>query len=194
MSQPKIIPSQRLFARVVATLWADGQMPDFQTTDQPHLELTFEGIPHDRHAGFLRRADARTPHYPRGTPIRNIRQLSIVSTEELAEIAVRLGLPELLPQWLGANIVLAGLPDLSFLPRGTRLAFPGGAALAAEGYNRPCLGTGRKVHEAAPSVTPQEFVKAASRLRGIVASVERPGEVRAGDSVEVHVPEQWLYA
>lgn len=191
--RPKTIPSKRLMARVAAVLLAPATTNDFITQPVPVLSLTFEGIFGDRHAGFQRGADARTPHYKRGLPIRNIRQLTIVSVEELAAIAVALDLPEMRPEWLGANLVLDGLADLSFLPRGTRLAFPQGAALAAEGYNPPCIGPGRKVNAHAPGITPQAFVKAAARLRGIVASVERPGEVGVGEVVEVHVPEQWVY-
>ena len=193
MVHPTIIPAQRLQGRVLATLAADALQADFQTIAQPWLTLAFEGIPADRHFGWLRAADARTPHYRRGEPIRNVRQLSIVSVEELAEIAAHLDLPGVKPEWLGANLVLEGIPALSFLPRGTRIAFPSGAALAAEGYNPPCTGPGKAVHQAA-GPSPQAFVKAASRRRGIVASVEKAGLVRAGDAVKVFVPEQWIFS
>ena len=192
MNRPQVITSRRLQGRVVQTLLAQAIGPSFQTLAQPALSLTFEGIPNDRHAGFLRGADARTPWYRRGEPIRNIRQLSLVSVEELAEIAQALDLPEMKAEWLGANLLLEGVASLSFLPRGARITFPSGAALAAEGYNPPCIGPGRLVHAAA-GPTPQAFVKAAARRRGIVASVERAGEVRAGDVAEIFVPEQWLY-
>ena len=194
MDKPQITPSRLLKGRVTALLSAEAVSGDFQTSPQSQLTLAFEGIPQDRHFGFLRGADVRTPHYPRGLPIRNIRQLSIVSDEELAEIAAALNLPQIKPEWLGANVVLSGIAYLSFLPRGTRIACASGATLAAEGYNPPCVGPGRKVQNHAPGVSPQAFIKAASRRRGIVASVERIGEVRLGDVVEVHVPEQFIYA
>ena len=128
-----------------------------------------------------------------GTPLRNTRQVTLVSVEELAEIAAAMGLAELRPEWLGANIVAAGLPRLSFLPNGSRLFFAGGAVLIAEGYNKPCGLTGRAVATGAGIGDPLAFVKAASRRRGIVASVERPGRIEAGATVEVAVPEQWIY-
>ena len=193
MTRHAILPPLHLHGRVAAVLWADALVPGFQTKAQASLPLAFEGIPGDRHSGFLRAADARTPHYRRGQPIRNIRQISIVSEDELADIAQALGLAEIKPEWLGANLVIAGVKNLSFLPRGTRMAFPDGAALAAEGYNPPCIGPGKVVHGAA-GTTPQAFIKAAARRRGIVASVERPGLIKPGDAVELHVPEQWLYA
>ena len=190
---PIVIPAQRLHGRVAATLFADALASGFATIRQPALTLAFEGIPGDRHSGFLRKADARTPHFKRGLPIRNIRQISIVSVEELADIAAALGLPDILPEWLGANLMIEGIAHMSFLPRGTRIAFPDGAALAAEGYNPPCIGPGKMVQDAT-GATPQAFIKAATRRRGIVASVERPGMIHAGEDIVVHVPEQWIYA
>ena len=160
---------------------------------QPALTLDFEGISGDRHSGYLRKADARTPHYRRGLPIRNIRQISLVSVEELADIAAALGLPDIHPEWLGANLLVEGIKHLSFLPRGTRIAFQSGAALAAEGYNPPCTGPG-KVVQGETGTSPQAFIKCASRRRGIVASVERPGTIHAGEKIVMHVPEQWIYA
>ncbi len=38
------------------------------------------------------------------------------------------------------------------------------------------------------------FPKVARDLRGVVASVERAGAVRAGGDVQVRIPEQRLYA
>ncbi len=62
---------------------------------QAALYANLEGIEGDRHAGWTRKADARVPFYPRGTVIRNTRQVSLVSVEELAEMATALGLPAL---------------------------------------------------------------------------------------------------
>ena len=39
--------------------------------------------------------------YPRDTDIRNVRQLTLVSEEELAEIAGLMGIPEMKAEWLG---------------------------------------------------------------------------------------------
>ena len=183
---------RRLQGRVASSLLAPAGIPGFQTQPQPSITLTFEGIAGDTHAGFTRGADARTPWYKRGAPIRNIRHLSVVSVEDLTEIAAAMGAPQVKPEWLGANLLLGGIPRLSFLPRGTRIAFASGAVIAAEGYNPPCSTTGRVV-EAQCNLPPFTFKKAASRRRGIVASVEKPGIVRAGDGVEVFVPEQWIY-
>ena len=61
--------------------------------------------------------------YPKGTTIRNTRQLSILSAEEICQMASNLHLPSstLDPHSMGASMVLEGLPDLSHLPPNSRL-------------------------------------------------------------------------
>lgn len=54
------------------------------------VEMTFEGCAGDNHAGFMRKADSRTPPYPKGTVVRNTCQLLVVSREELTALAERL--------------------------------------------------------------------------------------------------------
>ena len=194
---PAITPARRLTARVTRLLMAgDATRSDpqgFVSTEAERLALTFEGIVGSRHAGWTRGADARVPWYKRGTPLRNVRHVSIVSVEELAEIAAAMGLPEVKPEWLGANIVVEGLPHLSFLPNGSRLFFAGEAVLAAEGYNPPCTGPGKVIAGMTGQVTPLDFTKSGKYRRGIVASVERPGVIEAGGEVAIMVPEQWIY-
>jgi MOSC domain-containing protein YiiM len=172
-------------------------LPDisFETEAVGALDLTFEGIAGERHAGALRGADARTPWFPRGTPIRNSRQVSLVARDDLAGIAAALGIPAVEPGWLGANLVVSGLPHFSFLPRGARLFFPGEAVLAVEGMNAPCRFAGAAVGRRHPDRRglDLDFPSAAKRLRGIVAWVERPGRIATGDDVWVQVPEQWIW-
>ena len=48
--------------------------------------------------------------HPRATPIRNVRQLPIVADEDLALIAGEMGLAEVDPAWVGAQVVLRSLP------------------------------------------------------------------------------------
>jgi len=160
------------------------------TTRQDQVQVVFEGFAGDKHAGFTRPADSRTPQYPRGAPIRNERQVSIVSVEELRQIAAALGLPEILPEWLGANLALEGIPNLTQLPPGTRLYFPQQAALVVTAENRPCSGPGRVLQERyqRPGLE-SAFPKAAMHRRGLVAVVERPGVIGAGDAVTVVLKE-----
>lgn len=187
---PVAVPAQRFVARLARTLIADGE--SFATREVRQLVVTLEGVPGDRHAGYARAADARVPWYRRGTPIRNARQVSIVAPDELSEIARRLGVPEVRPEWIGANLVIEGVRRLTRLPPGTRLHLAGGAALAVEGENAPCRHAGAALAAQMPGREGLEldFVKMAKGLRGLVAWVECAGDLVAGTPVEVRVPEQ----
>jgi hypothetical protein len=192
-AEPRIHPGRKLTATTLSVLLADGD--GFVTRPVEELALDFEGVPEDRHRGWRRGADSRTPWYPRGTPIRNTRQVSLVSVEECALVAERMDIEDIRPEWLGANLVLSGIPHFSRLPAGTVLFFPSGASLRIEQINAPCRFAGASVAEHCPKREGLElvFVEAAQGLRGVVASVEREGVVRAGDAVSVKVPEQWIW-
>jgi hypothetical protein len=160
----------------------------------PVLELDFGGVVGDRHHGVSLPSDSRQArYYPPGTMIRNRRQVTLVSTEELAEIAERIGVPCLAPEWLGANLLIEGVPDLSALPIGSRLLFAGGAGLICETVNQPCRLPAVAIQAQFPGSRAQAgFVKAAYGMRGIAASVERPAPIVAGEGFVVADPE--LYA
>lgn len=159
------------------------------------VRATLEGLEGDRHAGFTRHADARVPQYPRGTEIHNSRQVSLVAAEELTRIAANMGVPAIEPEWIGANLVLRGVPDLSRLPPMTRIYFPELAAIALEGENHPCLFPGKAIQHAYPEMPGlgKRFPKAALHLRGVVGWVERAGMIREGDTVRIAVPEHVPY-
>lgn len=162
---------------------------------QDAIEVTLEGVVGDRHAGLTMESGSRYPQYPRGTVIRNTRQLSLVSVEELAEVAQALGVPKVTAESLGANLLLSGIPRLTLLPPGTRLHFPGDVALVIEGENLPCTVAGSGVQREYPDAErlTTRFPDAAMGKRGVVAWVERAGRIAAGDSVRVEVPQQVIY-
>jgi len=126
--------------------------------------------------------------------MRNERQLSILSAEELAEVVVAMAIASLDPAWIGGNLVLAGIAQLSALPPRSILMFPSGAAIRIDGDNGPCRSSGRAI-AAATGVASHEFdfVKTAKHKRGLVGWVEREGTVSPGDSVRIRVWEQMLY-
>lgn len=192
---PSTIPRKTIHGRVVG-VYAGGSATDLTSGAVDDLALHLAGVAGDRHYGFTRKAGAREPWYPRGTEIRSGRQVSVVSVEELAEVARRMALPVLPAEWIGANLTLEGVPSLSFLPPGTRLFFEGGASLVVEGINAPCRAAGRSIvrHTGGRDEFELMFPKVARNLRGVVASVERAGVVRVGTDVQVRVPEQRLYA
>lgn len=155
------------------------------------LELDFGGVVGDRHHGVGTVAGSRQARfYPRGTTIRNRRQLTVVSVEELDDIARRLELLEVRPEWLGANVLVRGLSGFSALPIGTRLLFPSGVGLVCEGVNQPCRLPAQVLQELFPGSRAQSrFVREATGRRGISASVECPGRLTAGSEARIFLPE-----
>jgi len=191
----QILPARKLAARVAGVYIAP--LDHFVTQPAEALTLTFEGIEGDFHAGHTRRSGSREPWYRRGTEIRNERQVSIVAPDELARIAEAMGLAEVRPEWLGANLLLEGAPRLSMLPAGTLIFFKGGVTLKVDKQNSPCAIAGRSIadHAGLPDreAAALTFPKVAKRLRGLVAWVEKPGRILPGEEVSIRVPEQWIY-
>jgi MOSC domain-containing protein YiiM len=172
-------------AVVLAVLVAD-QVDSLISRQVAEVKVGLEGFSGDKHAGFTRRADGRTPEYPRGTHIRNDRQVSLVSREELQQVAERLELAEIQPEWLGANLLLGSIPGLSALPHNTRLRFSEGVVLVVQAENMPCVGPGRVIAaQTGRAELEREFPRAALHLRGLVAVVERGGTLRLGEHVAV---------
>ncbi|MBV7410227.1 MOSC domain-containing protein [Maritimibacter sp. DP1N21-5] len=156
----------------------------------PAVEVTFAGIAGESHAGLTRPSCSRVKVlHPRDTEIRNVRQISILSEEELDRIAAAMGLDRLDPSWIGASMVLEGIPDFSHLPTGSRLQARDGTTLVVEMINHPCTLAGRSVETFAPGFGPK-FKPAAEGLRGITAWVEREGRLSVGDSLALWVPTQ----
>jgi len=154
------------------------------------MTLGFGGPEGEVHAGLTRPSCSRvTAQHPKGTEIANTRQLSLVGTEELARIAAALGLEEIDPAWLGASVVIAGLPDFSHLPPSARLQGPDGCTLVIDMQNRPCQFPAMTIEAAHPGHG-KAFKAAAKGLRGVTAWVERPGTLRRGDALRLHLPEQ----
>lgn len=157
-------------------------------------ELRFDGIDGECHGGMTRPACVRTKaQYPKGTEIRNVRQLSVLSAEELAQIAVEMGLDAIDPAWMGASLVIKGIPDFSHVPPSSRLQFPSGASITIDMENRPCIYPGREIEKDRPGFGPA-FKPAAENRRGVTAWVEREGVVAVGDRVTLHIPDQPVWA
>jgi hypothetical protein len=195
MTTSHIIPEIRTAARCTALLVPSDVFPESRRVEEIALDLG--GIPGTRHHGFTRKAGPREPWYTRGMEMRSARQLTIVSVEELPMIAEAMNVASIEPEWIGANIVLEGIPRLSWLPSGTRLFFAE-ATIVVEAQNAPCHISGKSV---ARHIDPDgkavglalEFPKKAQGLRGLVASVERAGTIRTGEEISVKVPRQSIW-
>ena len=154
------------------------------------VTVTFSGIDGEDHAGLTRPSCSRViAQHPRGTQIRNVRQFSIVSVEELAEIAKGMGVPEVKPEWVGASIVVKGIPDFSRIPPSSRLQGQDGVTLVVDMENRPCHLPAKVIDEDNPGAG-KLFKRSAHGLRGVTAWVEREGQLKLGGILTLHIPDQ----
>ena len=166
--------------------------PDAAITSVPldELDLTFAGPQGDIHAGLTRPSCSRvTSQYPRGTDIRNTRQISILCADELDRIAAAIGLDKIDPSWLGSTMVVRGIPDFSHVPPSARLQSQSGTTVTIDMHNRPCHLPARVISAIDPQAG-KGFKSAAAGLRGVTAWVERPGRLRLGDRLRLHIPDQ----
>ncbi|MEH7745294.1 MOSC domain-containing protein [Neobacillus drentensis] len=179
---------EKVWAKINAVLIADDPKT-FVTRRISEANLKFGGILGDRHFGITSKADSRQPMYPRGSEILNRRQITIVSVEELDRIAEELGVESVLPEWLGANLLIKGFPGLTKLTMGSRILFPSGAGLICMGENQPCTLPGDEIqkHYEDHEKLSLRFVRAGYKQRGIVCAVERPGMIHENDEVQVLV-------
>lgn len=174
--------------KVESLLLRPSRETGFEKSPTGRMMLRLSGPEGDCHAGLTRPSDVRTIQlYKRDTEIRNVRQITILSREELAATAEDLGIPKIDPSWFGANMVLSGIPDLTLLLPSTRLQFPSGAVLVNDMENLPCSQIAEVVARHHPEVQ-FKLVKAATHRRGLTAWVEREGEVKTGDAVTVWLP------
>ena len=166
-----------------------------QSTALASLFMGFAGPESEAHGGLTRPSCSRVLGlYPkRGTPIRNTRQLSVVSGEELDAIAAAMGLPALDPALIGASMVVRGIPDFTHLPPSSRLLAPSGACLTIDMENRPCTLPAKPI-EAAHAGFGARFKPAAAGRRGVTAWVEAEGMVAVGDKLALFIPDQPAWA
>ena len=154
------------------------------------MALDFGGFAGESHAGLTRPSCSRVlAQYPRHTEIRNVRQLCVVSAEEMAAVAAELGLTEWDHAWVGASVVISGIPDFTHIPPASRLQTASGATLTVDMENHPCIEPAKTIELVHPGHG-KAFKTAATGRRGITAWVERQGVLRLGDVVTLHVPAQ----
>jgi len=168
---------------------------DLRSEPVQEVEAGFEGFPGEAHGGLTRPACSRTrAQYPPGTEIRNVRQLSVLSAEELAATAAEMGLEAIDPAWVGASMIVEGLEDFTHLPPSSRLQGPSGASLVVDMENRPCIYPGQEIEKEAEGFG-KRYKPAANGRRGVTAWIERPGRFAVGDVLTLSIPDQptWLH-
>ena len=186
---PALLPTE-----YVATITWLGRVTDdaqdIRSEPVREVDVTWDGMPGETHGGRTRPACVRVKdQHLKGTEIANVRQLSIVSAEEMAAIAGEIGLSEVRPEWLGASMVVEGIGDFSHLPPSSRLQTDAGTALVIDMQNRPCVWPGKELEKDHPGKG-KLFKPAAAHRRGVTAWVERPGPLRVGDILRLHIPDQ----
>ena len=158
------------------------------------IRLSFAGADGEVHSGETRPSCVRVrDQHPEGTTIRNTRQLSVVSEEELAIIAKEVGLDEIHPEWLGASVVIRGIPEFTYVPPSSRLQNAGGTTLVVDMENRPCNLPAREIEKDRPGHG-KLFKTAANGRRGVTMWVEREGELSVGDTLILHIPDQPMWS
>lgn len=187
------MPALRATDFVAEIIWL-GLVPDraagLPSRAATELNLTFAGPLGEDHGGLTRPSCSRvTALYKRGTPIRNTRQLSILSAEDLDAIAAAMGLSALDPALVGASMVLRGIPDFSHVPPSARLLADSGACVTVDMENLPCTLPARPIEDQHPGFGAR-FKAAAKGRRGVTAWVEAEGRVVVGDRLRLFVPAQ----
>lgn len=177
-----------------ATITWLGHVPDREASlaSQPleQMDLTFAGVATEIHGGLTRPSCSRVvSQHPKGTEIANVRQLTILSAEELAQVAAKMGVDGFNPAWAGISIVIEGIPDFSHVPPSSRLQAESGATLVIDMENRPCHLPAKVIDQDAPGAG-GKFKNAALGRRGVTAWVERPGTLKVGDTLRLHIPDQ----
>ncbi len=177
---------QEYRGRVEALLVTPKSMPGNLVNE---IDVTWEGFVGDKHFGLTMKSNSSQKAYSKGTEVRNVRQISIVSVEELKHVAEVMDLPSIEPAWVGANLLVSGVPGLTQLPSGSRIYFDNGVGIAIEGENLPCTTAGGSLQlqfPDRPEIT-TTFPKKAIGKRGLVAWVERPGKITTGEGFLVRL-------
>lgn len=172
----------------VVSLLLNSDDSDLTSDPIASVSVDYGGFVGDVHSGLTRPSCVRVRRqYPEGTEIRNTRQISALSAEDLAQIASTMEIDHIEPAWVGANLIIEGIPRFSKLPPSSRLIFDNGTSLVVDMENAPCKYPGDIIerHHAGKG---KRFAQAAIDRRGVTLWVERAGEIAVGDTATLHVP------
>ncbi len=176
------------FEATIDTILVNDNAQDITSTAVNTVTVDYGGFVGDIHHGETRQSCVRVrSQYPQDTEIRNTRQISALSVEQLEQIRDALGIETLKPEWLGANLTLEGIPDFTKVPPGSRLIAANGTSIVVDMENEPCRYPADIIEQHYPDKG-RLFPKKAMGKRGVTLWVERTGILSVGDALRLHTP------
>lgn len=189
---PILMPTE-ISGRVTGLYVNPDRNTGLESQSRDRVAVTYEGFEGEAHGGLTRPSCSRVKlQYARGTEIRNTRQITVLSADELSAVAADMEIDRIAPEWVGANMILEGIPLLTQLPPGSRLIFEGGVSLVVDMENGPCRYAAEQIAEHRPEAG-MRFAKIADGRRGVTAWVEKTGEIAVGETCRLHIPPQRIY-
>lgn len=186
---PALVPTP-FTARITWLGHVPSRAASLRAVPSTSVDVTLDGFPGEDHGGATRASCVRVKtQYPQGTEIRNVRQLTILSAEELAQTAEKMGLDTIDPAWVGASMIIEGIPAFTRVPPSSRLMSDGGVGITIDMENLPCIYPGKEI-EAEAAGFGKLYKPAARGRRGVTAWVEHGGRLAIGDTLTLHVPGQ----
>lgn len=159
--------------------------------EQDKLLLDWDGIREDRHYGRIKFAGVREEYMHKGEEMLNLRQISIVSKEELNVIAENLKIDHIEAEDLGANILIEGIKNFTEIPFGSVMKFKYGTVLLLTGDNFPCILPGKELSKREENhLIASQFAKKAMHLRGQTALILKSGIIKRNDNIEIVIPKE----
>ena len=102
-----------------------------------------------------------------------------------------MGISTIKPEWIGANLLIKGIPNLTKLPPLSMLTIRPDSkdkvVLMVYGDNKPCKIAHQKIVEYLGFEPTVGFVQAAYGQRGLVGWIEKAGSFAVGDKVVVSI-------
>jgi MOSC domain-containing protein YiiM len=141
------------------------------------------GVEGDAHCGATVKHRSRVRRDPTQP---NLRQVHLIHSELLDELRGK-GF-EIAPGAMGENVLTRGL-DLLGLPTGTRLRLGATALVELTGLRNPCVQLEKLADGLMNAVLDRGPDGGLIRKAGVMAVVIEGGEVRAGEAIEVQLPE-----
>lgn len=166
----------------VVAVSRDGAHRFSKTVSDEIILLAGLGVQGDAHAGRSVQHRSRVAADPTQP---NLRQVHLIHTELHVELRKQ-GF-DIAPGQMGENVLTAGL-DLLGLPRDTLLQLGKSAVIQITGLRNPCAQIELFRPGLLKAVIGRDENGNVVRKAGVMATVVHGGAVRAGDSIEVHLP------